>query len=207
MNKYIVRGHSQSLTPLEVVRDIPADSIFFSVLHCWKGYHQRPLDEKSVELTTFLCPFGLGCWQFLWAPFGSSNISEFFEKKMTENLQGLENHHKVVDDNLIHTSDTISHAVPVRQFLNRSREKNFRLSAEKFQYMKPSEEFSVLVVSKDGFHVQDRVIEAIRDFSTPKNKTDVCFFQEVCESASPSRFSGQFRHGSVTGTSLEGCGV
>ena len=73
--------------------------------------------------------FSVPIWT--WALAASTGIIRIIEhlwilrRKMTENLHGLRNHHKVVDDNLIYISDKTSHAVHVRQFLDRyPRKKN-----------------------------------------------------------------------------------
>ena len=57
---------------------------------------------------------------------------------MTEHLQGLPNHRKVVDDNLIFSKDAAAHAQQVRTSLQRRRKKGIRLSEEKFHYMHTS---------------------------------------------------------------------
>ena len=118
-----------------------------------KKYHQQRLDDASVNLTTFICPANLGRWQYVRAPIGLSIISEVYDRQMTEHLQGLPSHRKVVDNNLIFSKDAATHAQQVRTFLQRCSEKGIRLSEEMFHYMQTSIEF-------DGF----QVVAAIRDF-------------------------------------------
>ena len=91
---------------------------------------------------------------------------------MTEHLQRLPNHRKVVDDNLIFSKDAATHAQQVRTFLQWCREKCIRLS-EKFDYMQTSVEFAGFQLSSQGYRILDKVVAAIRDFPYPKSKTIV----------------------------------
>ena len=187
LNKYIDRENFQSSPPLETIQSITStDAKFFSTADAWKGYHQQRLDEESIDLTTFICPFNLGRWQYVRAPFGLSNISEVYDRQMTEHLQGLDNHRQIVDDSLIYSRDAVSHAGHVRAFLQRCRDKGIRLSEEKFVYMKSSVEFAGFELSADGYRIQDSVIAAIRDFPTPQDKTALRSFQGMANQLAPT---------------------
>ena len=86
---------------LKLVQNIQADhaSLFFT-FDAWKGYHQVELAQESKNLTTYLTLFGR--FRYERAPFGISSISEHFNRRMSEELQGLPNITKVVDDNIVY---------------------------------------------------------------------------------------------------------
>ena len=60
LNKSIVREGYQSPTAQECVASIQASKakVFSSFDDALKGYHQYSLDPASLELTTFITPFG-----------------------------------------------------------------------------------------------------------------------------------------------------
>ena len=69
LNKYVFREHYRSCSPAKAVADISDRQCkFFTMFEALKGYHQRPLNETSQLLTTFITPFGR--YKFLRAPFG-----------------------------------------------------------------------------------------------------------------------------------------
>lgn len=178
LNRHIRREYFQSTPPLETVQSIPAEeAVYFSSADCWKGHHQKQLDEESIDLTTFILPFKLGRYQYVRAPFGISNISEIYDRSMAENLDTLSNHRRVSDDNLIYSKDPHTQVSHVRNLLQRCREKRIRLSAEKFVYMQETIEWAGFQLSRNGYQIQNRIINAISEFPIPKTKTDLRSFQ------------------------------
>lgn len=186
LNKNILREKFQVQPPLQVVQEIESGSKFFTVADCWKGYHQQKIDEESIPLTTFIAPFNLGRWQYLRAPFGLSNISEVYDREMTENLEGIENLGKVVDDNLIFSKDAVSHVKYVRKFLQRCREKGIRLSEEKFQYMQNRVDFAGFTVSDSGYELSKKIYAALSDYPEPENQTDLRGFLGMANQLAPT---------------------
>ena len=86
LNKFIVREGYQSPTPHEYIASIQASKArVFSSFDALKGYHQRPLDPASQELTTFITPFGR--FKYLRAPFELSSIAEHYNWRMAEAFQ------------------------------------------------------------------------------------------------------------------------
>ena len=116
LNKCCVRERYQSPSVLEVVQNIQADhASLFSTFDAWKGYHQIELAQESKNLTTFLTPFGR--FRYERAPFGINSISEHYNRRMSEELQGLPNITKVVDDSIVYSAnDLTTHANFVGNF-------------------------------------------------------------------------------------------
>ena len=98
LNKALKRSHY----PLPVIEDILpelADVKEFSKADLKDGFLQIQLDQKSSKLTTFQTPWGR--YRYLWMPFGISPAPECFQRKLDQNLEGLEGIYKVADDILI----------------------------------------------------------------------------------------------------------
>ena len=60
----------------------------FSKLDANSGFWQIPLAATSRHLTTFITPFGR--YFFNKLPFGITSAPEYFEKKMSSILEGLQ---------------------------------------------------------------------------------------------------------------------
>lgn len=106
LNKYCLREHFTTSSVLETIQSIHADDAkLFTTFDAWKGYHQIELEEKSKQLTTFITPFGR--FRYERAPFGINSISEHYNRRMSEELHGLTNIQKVVDDNVVYTSNDL----------------------------------------------------------------------------------------------------
>ena len=144
----------------------------FSTFDAWKGYHQIELAQESKNLTTYLTPFGR--FRYERAPFGISSISEHYNRRMSEELQGLPNITKVVDDNIVYSAnDLTTHAASVWKFLTRCRERGIRLQRDKFVFAKSEITFVGIVLSDRGYKIQDKILNAIKDFIKPETLTDL----------------------------------
>lgn len=187
INRFIRRETFQTSTPLEVAQDIEAEeAIVYSIADAWKSFHQQGLAEESMDLTTFIAPFDLGRYRYKRAPFGISNISDIFNRNMTENLRDLPNTGKVVDDNIIYSKNPTEHANHVRQFLDRCRERKIRLNAKKFKYMQNEVVFAGMHISRAGYRIADSILNAIKNFPVPENKTDLRSFQGLANQLAPT---------------------
>ena len=73
---------------------------------------------------------------------------------MSEELQGLPNITKVVDDNIVYSAnDLTTHANFVRNFLTRYRERGIRLQHDKFVFDKSKITFAGIVLSDRGYKI------------------------------------------------------
>ena len=93
LNKLVCREHYPSVTPEGAVADIQQSRAkHFTV---FEGYHECPMDEESQMLTKFITPFGR--FKYLRAPYGISSISEHYNRRMDEALNGIQGMQKIVD--------------------------------------------------------------------------------------------------------------
>ena len=163
----------QSSTPAEAVADITADEAkYFTIIDAAKGYHQCPLDEASQLYTTFITPFGR--FKYLRAPYGLSSIAEHYNRRMAEAFEGLTGFRRVVDDVIIYDKDIESHVEHVKQFLQRCKER---------QISRTKVKFAGFQVSSDGYRI---ITEALANFPTPANRTDLRSFFGLANQLSSS---------------------
>ena len=166
LNKYVRREKYQSLTPAQAVADIAADNA--------KIFTKIALDKESQILTTFITPSG--CFKYLRTPYGISSISEHYNRRMDEALNSLSGFRRIVDDIVIYDNDVIQHENHVRKFLQRCSDHKITLNTSKFKYAKPEVQFAGFILSADGYRTDPAITDAIKQFPTPTNCTDLCSF-------------------------------
>ncbi|KAF0307558.1 Transposon Ty3-I Gag-Pol polyprotein [Amphibalanus amphitrite] len=175
LNKFVRRERYQSPTPIEEVASIrSSEARWFTVFDALKGYHQCPLAEDSRLLTTFITPFGR--FAFLRAPYGVTSISEHYNRRMDEAFEGLSGFRKVVDDVIIFSRTRSEHLQHVRQFLQRCQDRGVSLNASKLQLAQQTVKFAGFIVSGDGYRPDPQLTEALSQFPTPSNLTEVRSF-------------------------------
>ena len=136
LNKALKRSHC----PLPVIEDILpklTNVKVFSKADLKDGFLQIQLDEESSKLTTFQTPWGR--YRYLRMPFGISPAPEYFQRKLDQNLEGLNGIYKIADDILITGSGASideavkDHDANLLKLLRRCRERNLKLNREKLQ--------------------------------------------------------------------------
>ena len=185
LNRFVVRERYMSNTPAEAVLNIKGPS-YFSVFDAVKGYHQCELDEDSQDVTTFITPFGR--YKFKRAPYGVCSISEHYNRRMDECLEGIEDLVKIVDDCAIYSKTEEEHRVKVRQFLRKCQEKGISLNPEKMQVCQKKVHFGGFDLTPNGYSMSEDITRSIRDFPTPDSiKTLRGYFGLVNQLASSNK--------------------
>ena len=185
LNKYVRRERYQSPTPAEAVADITADEAkYFTIIDAAKGYHQCPLDEASQLYTTFITPFGH--FKYLRASYGLSSIAEHYNRRMAEAFEGQTGFRRVVDDVIIYDKDIESHVEHIKQFLQRCKERQISINKDKWVFCRTKVEFAGFQVSSDGYRIDSLITEALADFPTPANRTDLRSFFGLANQLSSS---------------------
>ena len=100
--KPLNRALKRSIYPLPTMEDILpqlSKAKIFSVCDLRNGFWHCELDRESSMLTTFATPCGR--YRFTRLPFGVSSAPEIFQRKLTEQLEGLTGVTMIAEDILI----------------------------------------------------------------------------------------------------------
>lgn len=179
LNKALKRSHF----PLQTIEDILPDlskAKVFTVCDVKSGFWHVSLDEESSLLTTFATPFGRYRW--LRLPMGISPAPEVFQRKLTQALEDLPGLYIIADDVLItgqgETQDMAQrdHDEKLRLFLNRCRQKNIKLNAEKFKLRQKEATYIGHLLTADGLKIDPEKVRAIEQMPSP---TDVKAVQRL----------------------------
>ena len=167
LNRAIKREHYQMPTIEEIATRLSGARVF-TVVDAKNGFWQVELDEETSRLTTFNTPFGRYRWKRM--PFGISSAPGVWQRKMHETIEGLDGVEVIADDFLITGKDDAEHDANLQAFLNKCRERNLVLNAEKVRYKLQKVSFMGCLLTDEGMKPNPRKVEAILDMPMP---TDV----------------------------------
>ena len=172
LNRALKRSHY----PLPVIEDILPelnDVKVFSKADLKDGFLQIQLDEESSKLTTFQTPWGR--YRYLRMPFGISPAPGYFQRKLVQNLEGLNGAYKIAYDILITGRGSIlkeavkDHDATLLKLLDRCRERNLKLNREKLQLKCSETPFIGHVLTPEGVKPDPSKVEAILKMERPKD--------------------------------------
>ena len=174
LNQHVRRPYYPTKTPSEAVSNINPSSKYFTTFDAKNGYWQVPLEKESQLLTTFITPYGR--YKFLRAPMGLASSQDEYCSRGDTAIQGIERVEKVVDDILIYNSSAQEHLSNVVKVLDRCRKHRITLNPKKFNFMRPSVEYVGYLVGSEGVQADPKKIEAISQFPSPTNLTELRSF-------------------------------
>ena len=130
--------------------------------------------KESQLYTTFINLFGR--FKYLRAPYGLSSIAEHYNRRMAEAFEGLTGFRRIVDDVIIYDKDIESHRDHVQQFLQRCQERQISINNDKWIFCQTKVKFAGFQVSSEGYRIDSSITEALVNFPTPTNHTDLRSF-------------------------------
>jgi len=149
----------------------------FSKLDANSGFWQVPLAKNSRYLTTFITPFGRYCFNKL--PFGISSAPEFFQKQMSQILEGLPGVLCHLDHILVFGGDISEHDARLQAVLLRIRAAGITLNKAKCEFGKNEITFLGHVIDQSGISTDPEKLSAIKEMPPPTNITELRKFMGV----------------------------
>ena len=144
---------------------------WFSTLDLGKAYHQGKIHEDSQHRTAFVTPFGL--YEWVRIPFGLMNAPSAFQRAMENCLHGLRDEicAPYLDDTLVYSADFDEHLNATRTVLQRLRSHGVKLNPKKCRLFFNEVSYLGRVISKDGYRMDPKNVEAVVALKELKPKT------------------------------------
>ena len=172
-NEAIIRERYPIPTVDEVLQSLNQSTMFSKLDLKW-GYHQLELHPDSRSITTFTTHCGL--YQYKRLMFGISSAPEVYQHVIQQSLQGCEGVANISDDIIIHGKNTEEHDRRLQRVLERLKEKNLTLNAEKCKFHMTQMVFMGLVLSNNGIGPTEDKVKAIIDAREPQSASEVRSF-------------------------------
>ena len=140
------------------------------------GYYQLRVKEGDVPKTAFRTRYGH--YEFLVMPFGLTNAPAAFMDLMNRVFRRYVDQFVVVfiDDILVYSKDAQEHEQHLRIVLETLREKKLYAKLSKCDFCLKELSFLGHIVSAEGIRVDPAKIEAVVNWKSPQNVTEVRSF-------------------------------
>ena len=170
LNDHAVRETHHTESPFHLARAVPANT-YKTVTDCWHGYHSTELEEQDRHYTTFITPRGR--YRYKVAPQGYISSGDGYTRRFDEIITDFPRKVKCIDDTLL-WNDSIEEAFyHTVNWLDLCGRNGIILNPTKFIFCRQSVEFAGFLITPTSVKPCPRSLEAILNFPTPKNITDV----------------------------------
>lgn len=160
--------------------DSLSGACWFSTMDLSSGYWQVELDPSDREKTAFNT--GSGLYQFKVLPMGLTNAPPTFQRLMELVLRGL--HWKLclvyLDDVLVFSRTFSEHLSGLEEVFSRFRSAGLKLKGSKCHFACSEVSYLGHVVCRQGLRPDERNLEKVRSWPTPRTVTEVRAFVGLC---------------------------
>jgi hypothetical protein len=170
LNAHATRETHHTQSPFHQARYVPHGKKK-SVFDAWNGYHSVPLRDEDTHLTTFITPWGR--YRYRTAPQGYIASGDGYTQRFDEIVAEVPNKTKCVDDALLWSDDIEESFFQACRWLDICGRNGITLNPEKFVFAQDIVEFAGFEITLDSVRPCKKYLQAISDFPTPKNITDM----------------------------------
>lgn len=168
INKHCQRETHHTPNPYDVVSNIPQKS-YKTALDAYNGYHQVPLVDESINLTTFITEYGR--YQYLRSPQGHISSGDAYTRRYDDIIADVPRKKKVVDDVLLYDDNIETAFYHVFDYLVLCYKNGITINPKKFKFAKQEIDFVGYHIGWISYRPSDEMLAAIRDFPMPTNPT------------------------------------
>ena len=164
LNKYSKREVHYTEPPFSAVSSISL-KMYKSSCDAFNGYHQVPLAESSIALTTFVAPWGR--YQYLRAPQGHVSSGDGYTRRYDDITTDVPRKRKIVDDVLLFDNTIESSFYHVFDYLYLSGRNGITQNPIKFRFCQKEIEFAGFLLGWDSFRPSNGKLSAIKNYTMP----------------------------------------
>ena len=172
LNKLTVKNR-YPLPRIDDLFDQLQGSSVYSKIDLRSGYHQLRVREEDIPKTAFRTRYGH--YEFQVMPFGLTNAPAVFMDLMNRVCKPYLDKFVIVfiDDILIYSRDEEEHAKHLRIILELLKKEELYAKFSKCDFWISTVQFLGHVINSQGIHVDPAKIEAVKDWTSPTNPTEI----------------------------------
>ena len=170
LNLHATRETHHTQSPFHQARSVPGGTKK-TVFDCWNGYHSVPLHPDDRHLTTFITPWGR--YRYKTAPQGYIASGDGYSRRFDEIVSHIPNKTKCIDDTLLWADNLTESFFQAVEWLDICGHNGIILNPDKFVFGADTVEFAGFQITSTNVRPCKKYLDAIRDFPTPTNITDV----------------------------------
>ena len=157
-----------------------AGSKYFTKLDVKDAYHNIRIKEGDEYKTAFSTK--LGTYEYRVMPFRLCNAPAAFQRWINETLMEYIDMYCIVylNDILIYSNNLQRHQQDVRKILEAISKSGIKVKPSKCEFHKEETEYLGFIINREGIKTDPVKTQAIWDWETPKNKTDIQSFLGFC---------------------------
>ena len=170
LNDHATRETHHTESPFHLARSVPHKTLK-STFDAWNGYHSILLHEDDRHYTTFITPKGR--YRYRVAPQGYIASGDGYTRRFDEIVADFPCKIKCIDDTLLWANSVEEAFYQAVKWLDLCGRNGIILNPSKFTFSRPTVEFAGFEITPTTVRPCPRLLEAIRNFPTPKNITDI----------------------------------
>ena len=165
---------------IDELMDELREAQFFSKIDLRSGYHQIRMREQDIPKTAFRCHYGH--FEFLVMPFGLTNAPATFHSCMNHIFRSHLRKFVLVffDDILIYSRTWEEHLQYIETVLCLLQEQQFYAKLSNCEFGLKEMLYLGHIIGVDRVRVHEEKIRAIREWSEPRNVTELRGFIGIC---------------------------
>ena len=139
--------------------------------------------EEDRHLTTFYTPWGR--YRYKTAPQGYNTSGDAYTHRYDMVVMGVENMRRVIDDTLLYADNIEKAFYQVAEYLTLVGKNGIILNPDKFQFAAEEVDWAGVRISAEKVEPLPDHVQALRDFPSPKNLTDMRSYFALVNQVAP----------------------
>ena len=182
LNNACLRQTHHTAPPFQQASTVPHNTVK-TCLDAWNGYHSVDLREQDREFTTFITPWGR--YRYIAAPQGWLASGDAYTHRYDLITEGVQNCKRIVDDSLLYDRDIPTAFKNVSKYMTLVGRNGITLNPEKFVFAQETVEWAGFRIGPTTVEPLPEHVEAILNYPTPINLTDMRSFFALVEQVAP----------------------
>ncbi|GKF36807.1 putative reverse transcriptase domain-containing protein [Tanacetum coccineum] len=180
LNKLTVKNNYPLPRIDDLFDQLQGSSVYFKI-DLRPGYHQLRVSKEDIPKTAFRTRYGH--YEFQVMPLGLTNAPAIFMDLMNRVCRLYLDKFVIVfiDDILIYSKKKEEHEGHLKLILELLKKEELYAKFLKCEFWIPKVQFLGHVIDSKGIHIDHAKIESIKDWASPKSRTEIRQFLGIIE--------------------------